>query len=115
ASEAIVYNSPVYHAAYIFQQFQNYPASYLPLDTGKSYAWQVIARNSHQYSAQTEVWTFHVAGQQPPTDKQHSVVYTQMRNNSAFSTVQLNERRIYIRHYSNRGKYTARFEILDAG
>lgn len=35
-----------------------YPSSYVALEKGKTYAWQVIATNENTYSAATEVWSF---------------------------------------------------------
>lgn len=60
SAEAIEYNAPVYQRVGIRQTFDNYPASALKLDTGKTYAWQVIARNNDSYAAKTDVWTFSI-------------------------------------------------------
>jgi hypothetical protein len=35
-----------------------YPSSYVALQKGKTYAWQVIASNGNAYSAATEIWSF---------------------------------------------------------
>ncbi|HWK02509.1 MAG TPA: hypothetical protein VNS58_02690 [Puia sp.] len=37
-----------------------YPSSYLALQQGSSYAWQVIAQNDNTYMAVTEIWSFRV-------------------------------------------------------
>lgn len=61
ATEAIQYNTPVYTKTNIFQPYESYPSSFSALDTGKIYAWQVIAKNGLNYAAKTEVWTFKLA------------------------------------------------------
>ena len=59
-SEAIQYNTPVYTKNNILQPFENYASSFAKLDTGKIYAWQVVARNGLSYAAKTEIWTFKI-------------------------------------------------------
>ena len=64
ATEAIQYNNPIYTGSNVLQPYESYPTSLAALDTGKLYAWQVLAKNGTNYSAKTEVWTFKVA---PPS------------------------------------------------
>lgn len=64
ATEAIQYNTPIYNKSNISQSFESYASSFEKLDTGKVYAWQVIAKNGLNYAAKTEVWTFKIA---PPS------------------------------------------------
>lgn len=113
-AEAIAYNSPVYSSAFLTQTHETYPASYLPLDTGKTYAWQVLAKNGYQYSAQTEVWTFRIAGSQQAESMSKARIYTVLRHDNKEGTVKLTERELFVRYYSNRSAYTGRFQILDA-
>lgn len=56
--EAIQQNLPVYHLQSTKNLFVNYPSSALSLDTGKLYAWTIIARSGNVFAAQTDVWTF---------------------------------------------------------
>jgi hypothetical protein len=60
ATEAIQYNTPIYSKADIAQPYESYASSFTKLDTGKIYAWQVVAKNGLNYAAKTEVWTFKV-------------------------------------------------------
>lgn len=60
AAEAIEYNTPTYSNYGLTQPTDNYPSSFNGLDTAKTYAWQVIARNGVSYAGKTEVWTFKV-------------------------------------------------------
>jgi len=64
-TEAILYNNPVYTSNNVKNTFESYPSFDAKLDTGKVYAWQITARNGLSYAAQTEVWTFSLAGQRP--------------------------------------------------
>lgn len=60
-SDALLYNTPLYSKAHSKLTYENYPPSYARLEAGKTYAWQVIARNGQSYAASTEVWTFSLA------------------------------------------------------
>lgn len=60
AQEAIQQNMPVYTVSNHPDIFINYPSSGTPLDTGKMYAWQVMANNNNDHVGQSEVWTFKV-------------------------------------------------------
>lgn len=64
APEAILYNTPIYVKSNILQPYDLYTSSFSSLDTGKVYAWQVVAKNGLNYAAKTEVWTFKV---KPPS------------------------------------------------
>jgi hypothetical protein len=57
---AIQENLPVYTGLTLTQAFHSYAASYKGLDTGKTYAWRIIAKNGQAFAAQSEVWTFRV-------------------------------------------------------
>ncbi|MET0637671.1 MAG: hypothetical protein ABWZ25_16700 [Chitinophagaceae bacterium] len=57
-AESILYNSPIYVRSNIRAAFENYPSTYSSLEAGKTYAWQITARNGLSYAAATDVWTF---------------------------------------------------------
>lgn len=59
-TEAIQNNSPIYSKTDITQPYEAYASSFSKLDTGKIYAWQVIAKNGLNYAARSEVWTFKI-------------------------------------------------------
>lgn len=61
---AIQENLPVYSGLNLTQPFHAYAASYKSLDTGKLYAWRIVAKNGESFAAQSEVWTFHL-GKKP--------------------------------------------------
>lgn len=60
-TEAVQYNTPIYTKNNITLPYESYASSFTKLDTGKIYAWQVIAQNDLKYSAKTEIWTFKIS------------------------------------------------------
>jgi len=64
-ADAIQKNIPLYNAGYCKEPFNSYPASNKSLDTGRIYAWRVIAKNEDEYVAQSETWTFRVGANTP--------------------------------------------------
>jgi hypothetical protein len=68
ATEAVLYNTPVYTSANVKAPYENYPSTYSRLQAGKTYAWQVTARNGENYATATETWTFSVAADSTKTD-----------------------------------------------
>lgn len=57
--DAIQQNIPVYLTNQT-DPFLYYPSSAMGLDTGKLYAWQVIANNNSTYAASSEIWSFRI-------------------------------------------------------
>ncbi len=62
---AIQENLPVYHIRRLTGMVNNYPASGKSLDTGRVYAWRVIAKNGESFAGQSEVWTFKISKDKP--------------------------------------------------
>lgn len=60
-SEAMLSNQPFYVKSHTRALFDIYPSSNTNLQKGKTYAWQVTARNGQNYAASTEVWSFTLA------------------------------------------------------
>jgi hypothetical protein len=57
-TDAIQKNLPIQQAQGLQQPFLTYPLQGPQLEDGKTYAWQVIARDHSQYAAKSEVWSF---------------------------------------------------------
>ena len=57
--EALQRNLPVLTTSSVNNSL-GYPASYSTLESGKSYAWQVIAKDAGRFGGKSEVWTFTV-------------------------------------------------------
>ncbi|TDX02416.1 hypothetical protein EDB95_3474 [Dinghuibacter silviterrae] len=64
--DAIQENVPVYNGTFIKTLYLNYPSSFRALDTGKVYAWRIVAMNGTQPAAMSDVWTFRVVAPAPP-------------------------------------------------
>lgn len=60
-ADAIQQNIPLNATVYTKNMFWNYPASTRALDTGRLYAWRVVALNSNKPVALSDIWTFRVA------------------------------------------------------
>jgi hypothetical protein len=60
-ADAVQQNVPLNASVYTKNLFWNYPASTRSLDTGKVYAWRVVAMNSGKAVALSDIWTFRVA------------------------------------------------------
>lgn len=80
-ADAVEYNVPVYNRSNITQTAEAYPQSFSQLDTGKLYAWQVVARNGENYAAKTEVWTFKLKTVQTPVNT-ISQTYVQLNSDA---------------------------------
>jgi hypothetical protein len=72
-ADAIEQNIPVYTGGFIRSPYMNYPSSYRALDTAKTYAWRIVAMNSGQPIAMSDIWTFKVINPPKPV---LPVVYT---------------------------------------
>lgn len=64
-ADAVQQNIPLNSSVYTKNLFWNYPASTKSLDTGKVYAWRVVAMNSGKAVAMSDIWTFRVTAAKP--------------------------------------------------
>jgi hypothetical protein len=85
AGAAIQENMPVYNARRMTMMVNNYPSSAKSLDTGKVYAWRVIAKNGETFAAQSEVWTFKVTQETQQTLRPAGGVYMELKNDNAYT------------------------------
>jgi hypothetical protein len=100
-TEAIVYNTPVYASARIKAPYDNYPSSYSKLQPGKTYAWQVTARNGDNYAATTEVWTFSLASDSIKSEPVNTIYISLNNNNTNQSGVHfITGSSLYVKYYS---------------
>jgi hypothetical protein len=60
--DAVQDNIPLYNGAFLKNLYLNYPSSFRALDTGKIYAWRIVALNGTQPAAMSDIWTFRVVG-----------------------------------------------------
>jgi hypothetical protein len=109
--EAINYNTPVYTAAHVKAPYENYPSSYSKLQPGKTYAWQVTARNGASYAAATEVWTFSLtADTAKEIATSTSYILLDKNNPGGFHTV--SDRELKIKYYSFDKTHTSIVRLL---
>jgi hypothetical protein len=64
-ADAVQQNIPLNASVYTKDLFWNYPASTRSLDTGRVYAWRVVAMNSGKAVALSDIWTFKVSVVKP--------------------------------------------------
>ena len=111
--EAIQTNTAVYQATRVNRSFENYSASHKGLDTGKIYAWQVIARRRDHVEGRTDVWTFRLRSDNTAV-KPAGENFLLMQNDVQ-GLYQLDDRKLRIRFYSESGSYQSLIRILDSG
>ena len=75
--EALQRNMSTYSVSGLRQNNAVYPSSMPMLDTGKYYAWQVVARNGSSYGAKSETWVFKVS-ENIPVVKHVPVFYARL-------------------------------------
>lgn len=111
AAEAIQQNIAVYHSGHLKDQFLNYPASAVALDTAKNYAWTVVAKNNNQFAAQTDIWTFKVKGVTPVQTIVTQNAYVQLKKELDGSSITCSG--VLQCGYSNEaGDTTVTYEII---
>ncbi|HEX7905254.1 MAG TPA: hypothetical protein VF487_15385 [Chitinophagaceae bacterium] len=114
AKEAILYNTPVYTKGHLKVPYENYPSSYSRLQAGKTYAWQVTARNGLNYAATTDVWTFSIAKDSAKTEAINDA-YVLLRNNSDESGINyIPGNNLKIKYYSFDKEHEIVIRFLNA-
>jgi hypothetical protein len=78
-ADAVEENIPVYAGGFISTPYLNYPSSYRSLDTGKTYAWRIVALNNGLPTAMSEIWTFKVVVPPIPTVKTSFTPYLTLK------------------------------------
>lgn len=111
--DAIEQNIPVYTNQDISDVFVNYPSSGVQLDTGKQYAWQIVALNNLQPAAQSEVWAFYIGS----TDILSSAInnnYILLDNNGNGRGVYfVSNANIGIKYFSYDKEHSAEISFID--
>jgi len=111
STEAIQYNTPVYTKSNISQTYESYPSSYSSLDTGKIYAWQVVARNGLNYAVKTEVWTFKLKKEK--TEKEPITGTYVLLNNEVEGTYIVKKNMLHVKFISSSLAYEANIIFTD--
>jgi hypothetical protein len=111
ATEAIQYNTPIYTKDNINQPYESYASSFTKLDTGKIYAWQVIAKNGLNYAAKTEVWTFKIKSNnllKPAVNDTYILL-----DDKAIGTYLVKSDVLHVKYYSFNAAYQAQLTYSD--
>lgn len=111
-AEAIQYNTPVYTRNNILQPNEPYPSSYAALQTGKIYAWQVVARNGLNFAAKTEVWIFKVKEQEQPVVTPESLTYL-LLHNDVTGTYTITTDKLRVKYFSFDPAYETQVIFTD--
>lgn len=113
--EAIERNTPVYSATNITSNYFVYPSSFPMLDTGKYYAWQVIAKNGVFYGAKSDVYIFKVNGlsKELKTKNQSFIFLSSSKKPSGIYTISSNI--LNVRYLSHDQSYRGKFMITQGG
>ncbi|RPD38064.1 hypothetical protein EG028_27000 [Chitinophaga barathri] len=110
APEAVQQNLPLLRLTRLKENYVNYPSFAIKLDTGKIYAWTVIAKNGGQFAAQTEVWTFSIREAKPSVPNSNTV-YTRLRR-ELDGNVLYAAQTLYVDYTNETADSTVRFEII---
>ena len=114
AGAAIQENLPVYNVRRLTTMVNNYPSSNKTLDTGKVYAWRVIAKNGETFAAQSDVWTFRITQEKPQVLKPANGLYLDLKNSNAYTgTAVIADNVLGIRYYSYDRSHEAVIKFLN--
>lgn len=114
AGSAMQENIPVYFMHHVTSLVDNYPASNKSLDTGKVYAWKVVAKNGETFSAQSDIWTFGIAGKKSQQPVPVNGVYLELKNDNSYtSTGILPDNILGIKYYSYDKTHNAVIRFLN--
>lgn len=100
--EAIEQNVPVYSIGHYRDVVHLYPASNRPLDTGRLYAWRIVAKNESEFIDESETWTFRLASSKRDTVSIQGDGYIPLRksNEQASGIRSITKGMLEIRYYS---------------
>ncbi len=110
--EAIQKNLPLFNMGYCKTPFNNYPASNKSLDTGRLYAWKIIAKNEDDFVAESETWTFRIK----PVNKVLVPVPTEsyaVLDNELEGVYQVKGERLLVKYYSFEKSDTSNIFFVD--
>jgi hypothetical protein len=111
---AIQENLPVYFVPRITGMFNSYPASGKSLDTGRVYAWRIVAKNDEMFAAQTEVWTFMLSNKKNKLPVPTNGNYLTLKTNDIFtSTGIIPDRVLGLKYYSYDKTHDAEIKFLN--
>jgi hypothetical protein len=115
AMEAIQQNIPIYSALHLKTIDNSYPASNKSLDTGKVYAWRIIAKNGEAFSAPSEVWTFSIASKKSEKVMPPNQTFLELKiDNSYMNTAMITGNILGVKFYSYDKTHEGLITFLDS-
>lgn len=112
---AIQENIPVYNARRLSTVVTNYPSSWKSLDTGKVYAWRIIAKNGESFAAQSEVWTFRITKERQEKLAPAGNAYLELKgNNPSVSVGIIPDNILGVKYYSYDKAHEAGIRFLNS-
>lgn len=113
-ASAIRENIPFYQIHRITGVVNNYPASAKALDTGKVYAWSIVAKNGETPVAQSEIWTFKIVPEKQETTAGTGGMYLELKSSqSSTSTGIIPDNNLGIKYYSYDKTHEATIRFLN--
>jgi hypothetical protein len=110
--DAIQKNLPVYNIDFCKTPFNNYPASNKSLDTGRTYAWRVVAKNDNDFVAQSEVWTFKVNAKNKLKVDTANISYSLIQNDLD-GVCTINGNVLHVKYVSSEGAFESIVSFTD--
>lgn len=115
AGSALQENLPVYNQQHLTSIFSDYAASAKSLETGKIYAWKIVAKNGEQFAAQSEVWTFRIGEKKPESLSPANGMYLELKSAGGFvSTGTIPDNILGLKYYSYDKTHETTIRFLDA-
>jgi hypothetical protein len=111
---AIQENLPVYNVGRLKTEMNNYPGSAKSLDTGKLYAWRIIAKNGEHFAAQSDVWTFSISKENPAPPALAANAYIALKSTGTVATGLISGNILGIKYYSYDKSHEAVIKFFDA-
>lgn len=112
--EAILNNPLVYTKANLKYTAEPYPSTLPPLEKGKVYAWQVMAKNSQANFIATDVWTFSIRNDSAKAGDRIRSYVSLKKNRDEASNVFVSGKLLDIKLYSFEKEYGASVRIYNA-
>ena len=114
AESSIEENLPIYNVNHLNTLVNNYPASNKSLDTGKIFAWKIVAKNGNMFAAQSEVWTFSITPKKTgPLVPANGTYFELKTDNSYTSTGVIPDNILGIKYYSYDKTHDAEIRFLN--
>lgn len=114
SQEAVQRNIPLYSTSALKESTLIYPSSFPQLDTGKLYAWQIVARNGRGYGAKSEIWVFRLVEDKPVKENNPFIYYPKL-SKQIYSTLYSAGNPIRFEINNERNEVSGQVTLFKAG